>query len=814
MRKLSLMAKVFVTGVVVLGTSLLLSGLMDFRSADLLKFLCYLLIALLGSGLKVGEARSGSLPVSALFILIGLLDLSTAETLIVTCSAVLVQTLVQRHGLWQCWFQTASNAIAVAACQMAFATPAIQTDSRPVRLLLATFILFLVSTAPQAFVIALTEVSQLRKSWRETFLWSLPYYVGGAILAILYHSIAAALGWQMAMLVVPVLYLIYRSYGLYLGRIEAERKHAQEMSSLHMRTIEALALAIEAKDDTTAEHLERVQVYSLELGRELGLNERELEALRAASILHDIGKLAVPEHIISKPGRLTPEEFEKMKIHPLVGAEILERVAFPYPVVPIVRAHHEKWDGTGYPYGISGTEIPIGARILSAVDCLDALATDRQYRKALPLDEAMAVVRKDSGKAFDPEVVQVLERRYRELEVKAKARSASLMKMSTDIKIANGEAPAAGFEGSGGSRKATTASGSTNDFLTSIAAARHEAQALFEISQGLGNSLSLDENLSLLAVRLKRMVPYDSLAVYVKREDRLVPEYVSGENFRLFASLEIPIGQGLSGWVAENRKPIMNGNPSVEPGYLNDPNRFSTLRSATAVPLESPDGVIGVLAVYHADKDFYSRDHLRILLAIASKVGLSIENALRFRQAESTATTDYLTGLPNARSLFLHLDSEIARARRNGSTLSVLVTDLDGFKAVNDRFGHLEGNKVLKVVAQGFKDSCREYDYVARMGGDEFVLVLPGLRTADLHAKLARLSHLAVTAGREVVGEEVLGISVGRAQFPEDGADAETLLAEADKRMYRVKQAQKLAKKDTNRVRNFDWRSTVTLQEP
>src|ERR1700761_4219091 len=180
------------------------------------------------------------------------------------------------------------------------------------------------------------------------------------------------------------------------------------MASLHLFTIEALALAIDAKDHTTHEHLSRVRTYAVELANDMKLPDNELEALRAAALLHDIGKLAVPEHIISKPGKLTPEEFEKMKIHPVVGAEILERVEFPYPVVPIVRSHHEKWDGSGYPDGLAGAQIPIGARILSAVDCLDALASDRQYRRALPLDQAMAEVAKLSGKSFDPDVVALL----------------------------------------------------------------------------------------------------------------------------------------------------------------------------------------------------------------------------------------------------------------------------------------------------------------------------------------------------------------------------------------------------------------------
>ena len=175
-----------------------------------------------------------------------------------------------------------------------------------------------------------------------------------------------------------------------------------------MRTIEALALAIEAKDQTTHTHLQRVRTYAVAVATELNLPEGEIEALRAAALLHDIGKLAVPEQIINKPGKLTPEEFEKMKVHPLVGAEILERVAFPYPVAPIVRSHHERWDGTGYPEGLSGEQIPIGARILAAVDCLDALASHRQYRPALPLGEAMAKVKEKAGTWFDPQVVEIL----------------------------------------------------------------------------------------------------------------------------------------------------------------------------------------------------------------------------------------------------------------------------------------------------------------------------------------------------------------------------------------------------------------------
>jgi len=304
----------------------------------------------------------------------------------------------------------------------------------------------------------------------------------------------------------------------------------------------------------------------------------------------------------------------------------------------------------------------------------------------------------------------------------------------------------------------------------------------------LGNSLSLSDTLSVLSARLKRAVPYDSIAIYVRHDNKLVAEHVSGDNFRLFASLKIPLGEGLSGWVAENRKPIINGNPSVEPGYLNDPTKFSTLRSALAVPLEGLGGVVGVLTLYRAEKDAFTNDHLRVLLAIRSKVALSIENAVKYQQAESSATVDYLTDLPNARSLFMHLDRELSRCKRTRSSVVVVVCDLDGFKQINDRFGHLEGNRVLRHFARHLKEICREYDYVARMGGDEFVIVAPGLKPEGAAEKVQAAIEIAKRVGRDVCGEDIISLSAGVAVYPDDGEDAEELLAESDRRMYVMKQ--------------------------
>src|SRR5271167_4665479 len=488
-------AKTFVGMVVSTGTLLIAAGMMNSFWPDPARFVCYVLAVIFASAFKVAlPGINGTMSVNLVVVLISVVELSPAETLVLGCVAALVQTWWHKKKFDPVHFafNAAQVAIAIELCYLVFHRSASLLGSQlPLRLMATAITYFLANT-------------------------------------------------------IPVIYVMYRSYRLYLGKLEDEKNHVEQMAALHLRTIEALALAIDAKDHTTHEHLQRVRVFAVEIGKEMGLKEAELEALRAAALLHDIGKLAVPEHIINKPGRLSPEEFEKMKIHPSVGGDILERVNFPYPVVPIVRAHHEKWDGTGYPNGLKGEQIPIGARILAAVDCLDALSSDRQYRRAMPLDAAMEVIAREAGKQFDPRVVEILQRNYAELERMAKSgpTSADALKLSKEIKvITNHAAPAVGFE------KAQKRSSSEGDFLASIVAARYEAQALLEFSIDLGRSLSLDETLSVVAARLRKLVPYDAIAIYLSRDGKLIPEYVTGDDYRIFSSLEIPIGEGLSGWV-------------------------------------------------------------------------------------------------------------------------------------------------------------------------------------------------------------------------------------------------------------------------
>ncbi|MBY0507348.1 MAG: diguanylate cyclase [Bryobacteraceae bacterium] len=785
---MSSIARLYIAAVSVAGYGWLLLACAQAQDLAWLPLLACLVMVVLASPLKVAlPGVAGTLSINYMVSLLAMGYLSEPGVLLVAAAGSLTQCLwkTRQRPQWvQTLFSIAGTIVSAGAAYQAFHHGTVRTysDNSALLYFVASLTYFLVNTALISLVISLTAGHPILRHWYENFLFTAPQYLICAVLAWAFSIVYESLGWEVAILLLPTAYLIERSYSIYLRRLGEQEQHTKRMAELHLRTIKALALAIDAKDETTHDHLRRMQVYSTEIARELGLNDDQIQALNAAALLHDIGKLAVPEYIISKPGKLTAEEFEKMKVHPAVGAEILEAVDFPYPVVPIVRSHHERWDGSGYPDGLRGEAIPIGARILAVVDSLDALASDRQYRAGLPLEEAIAVIAQEGGRTFDPRVVDIVTRRYADFEQKTKAALPTV----TRVRSFRGATHVETINTSGGGPN--TSDLTQMNFTLSIAAARQEIQTLLEVTRDIGTSLSIDDTFSLLAGRLKNIVPHDSLAIYIHEAQVLRPEYVTGLEAKLFGSLEIPVGQGLSGWVFEKQQPIINGSPSVEPGYLNDPSKFSTLRSALAVPLEGVDGAIGALALYSAEAEAFTQDHLRLLLAISSKSGTAIENALRFKQAQRSAATDELTGLPNARSLFLHLDSEVKAATAGGTTLSVLVTDLDGFKAVNDHFGHLEGNRLLQLTAQGLRQLCRGADYVARMGGDEFVVILRGATPDAVARRITQMREMVQAQGLAVTGRECVSLSVGQSSFPEDAASAELLLDIADKRMFALKQ--------------------------
>ncbi|MBZ5673477.1 MAG: diguanylate cyclase [Acidobacteriia bacterium] len=684
-------------------------------------------------------------------VLLSMSALSWPLTVAIACLSALVESAasIKPRPTWK--VTAFHGAVAGLATSAACATYHVSGGvSSPLLMVLAAIVYFIVSS------VALAKFNA--RVWKQSFFWTFPHYAAGGGAAGLLTIADRHNGWQITLLVAPMLYWMVHAFKMYLDRIEQERRGIEEFSALHFRVIESLAVAIEGRDPEHRKHRRSVWSDGLEIGRQMGLGDADLLALRTAALLRNVGKLAVPEHILSKPGPLTKAEFDKMKIHPAAGAQIVEQAGFPYPVAPIVRSSHEKWDGTGYPAGLRGEQIPLGARILAAVDCLDALVSTRGYRRAYSLQEAIRHMQSEAGKSFDPKVVEILANYYRELERRGED---AVSPAQAEPAISSVPSP--------------------------IAAARQEVQQLFALAQDLGNSLSLEETFSVLSQHVKQLCPHDTLAVYIRREDRLEAEFATGLDCEHVGSAVVSWGEGICGRAAATATALLNEDPMEQ---LNRPglDRATSLRSGLAIPLEGFSGVAGVLCLYARKKNAFTEDHLRILSAAATKVAVAVENALKYRQVERSAVTDMLTELPNARSLFLHLDSELARAQRTGQTIAVLVCDLDGFKQINDRHGHLEGNRVLRAVARALRLQCREYDTVARLGGDEFVLVLPGQQRESVSAKVESLTSAVAEAGYETVRAACLGISVGVAYYPADGEDAEALLAVADQRMYLEKQ--------------------------
>jgi putative nucleotidyltransferase with HDIG domain len=260
-----------------------------------------------------------------------------------------------------------------------------------------------------AFAISLEKKLSPAKVWRDNFIWLSLNYFCGASVAVLLVVGTREVDLRFVGVIVPLLLVLYFTFKISMDRVEDANRHVEKVNRLYLSTIETLAMAIDAKDQVTHGHIRRVQRYAVGLARELGVKDDALlKAIEAAALLHDMGKLAIPEYILNKPGRLTEAEFEKMKLHASVGADILGAIEFPYPVVPIVRHHHENWDGSGYPDGLAGNDIPLGARVVLFADTIDAMTTDRPYRKALGEAQVRSELIKFRGKQFDPGICDKL----------------------------------------------------------------------------------------------------------------------------------------------------------------------------------------------------------------------------------------------------------------------------------------------------------------------------------------------------------------------------------------------------------------------
>ena len=573
-------------------------------------------------------------------------------------------------------------------------------------------------------------------------------------------------------------YFIYRSAR---SRLQSKTNEIEALSKLHLATAEALATAIDAKDQTTHCHVRRVQIYAAGMGEVFGLAADEIAALKAGALLHDVGKLAVPPHILNKPGPLTHAEFEKMKIHTVVGAQILGRVDFPYPVIPIVRHHHEQWDGRGYPDRLRGEQIPITARIISVVDCFDSIREDRPFRRGMTFDEATALLRRGAGIHFDPAVVEQFIKNLPRFEAEIAKRGLKHQPTthSTEPPIQLSEVD-------------MTQTRERGSYIAydQIKKAHREVYALYEIARTFGTSLDVEHTLEILVDKVGHVVPFDTCVVYFFDENKgyATARHVAGKNAQKLAGRCIALGEGVTGFALANRSAVNQLHPSLDFTDIN-PEAGIKYRSMASLPLFKDDLLLGALSVYSTELEQYTDDHMRLLETVTRLASDALGNAMQHAEAESNALTDPLTSLPNARYLALRFEEEAARARRTDRSFQVMMLDLDEFKNVNDTYGHKIGDRVLREVAHLIQGQLREYDFLARSGGDEFVALVQevgGAQVEDLCMRIeSAVSKFSLAVGKNRFAS--VGISIGTATFGVHGETLDQLIAAADNEMYRMK---------------------------
>jgi len=620
-------------------------------------------------------------------------------------------------------------------------------------LLAFTIAYYAINTWLITLAIALERKASPLKIWRENFIWIALNYFGGASVAALLVSYTQDLDYTFLVIIVPLLVVLYFTFSTSMGRVEDANRHLSELNSLYMSTIETLAMAIDAKDQITHGHIRRVQLYAVGLAKSMGItDEAQIRAIEAAALLHDMGKLAVPEYILNKPGPLTPAEFEKMKLHSSVGADILSAIAFPYPVVPIVRHHHESWDGSGYPDKLAGPDIPMGARILSVVDCFDALTSDRPYRPRLSDKDAIKILQDRRGSMYDPLIVDTFIRVHTTITDSVESRTSAPSSLRAITEASNAgtslrEPRATRFE--------------------EIAASSDEMLTLFDLARSLHSSMNAQDATDLIAKHLRRLVPSSACVFYMYDvdSDELLAAHASGEHAALIKGLRVPRGQRLSGWVAANRQTIRNSDPVLD---LGESARAMTPRprSCLSTPLLAGKTLVGVLSLYSSNKDAYSEDHERIVEVVALQVSGAILDAQTAEKVRTRSFKDETTGLPNLKHLVEFIETQFSAGDRRHPFCLVVVR----FSGDTVADGGREAEAAVALVRR----ALRPADLLFRSGVDELAALMLNTDRTTAGTVATRLeASLAVLKSDGVISSVRIGLACG----PSDASASDQLLS-------------------------------------
>ena len=658
---------------------------------------------------------------------------------------------------------------------------------------------YFLSTLATVYFLGIVEDKPRVLPSQESLVWTLTTQVAGAASAVLFYSGIESYSVPFILLgalITGLVHLLYRFNEKRLDQVRRaeadQRKHVQEMADIHMNTIESLAIAIDAKDQTTHGHVRRTQIYASEMGKLFKVSSKEVQALFAGALLHDIGKLAVPEYILNKPGKLTEAEFAKMKIHPTVGGDILRRVNFPYPVEDIVRYHHEKWDGSGYPKGLKGEAIPLVARIISVVDFYDATRCDRPYRKGMKREDSLALLKSMSLTAFDPRVVDIFIEHVEEFD---KLIAAEDIQEQVESEIVVHDYLTKTKPDAGLASDVLGAPNNDDAGFRSITEAQREVFALHEIAQTIGSSLNLNDTVNLVSNKLRAIVPFDTCIIFIvdEKSGKAIAVHVAGEDAAVFSHRRVTVGDGITGWVIANMRSMCNASPELD--LVGIPEEVArNYRGVLVSPLLREDGAFGAITVYSKSRTSYTTEHVRLLESVCQHASSALNNALTFEKTKESALTDPLTDLPNSRGFYMMLEQRIAECQRmTNESLAVVSMDIDDFKAINDAHGHAIGDRVLASVAAVIRKELRQMDILTRYAGDEFVAIMPMASTHMAAAIGERIRNAVEEQKFSVRADKVvkIGLSMGVACYPDEGDTTEELLTAAARKMQQDKHSRK-----------------------
>ena len=650
----------------------------------------------------------------------------------------------------------------------------------PIQLFIAagliSAIYYSVSAGVNGTFSALQQSEGRLKVWTGYLLWSfIPFFAAAAATGLIVLLISA-ISLNGFLIAAPVIAFAYLTYKPPVVIEEVAQQVTVETVHPTAKALEALTAVLEAKEGANREHVRRVQIYSTGLARIFGLSEPDIEALKAAALLHDIGKVAVPDYILNKPGRLTGSEFERMKTHVTAGADIVEAADFPYPIVPAVRYHHERWDGRGYPEGLKGNQIPMTARILALTDCFDSLREQSQQGPAKSREEAIGAIREESGKSFDPELVRTFLENLTDLEAEIRWQQVDLHHASSR-KAAGVAELAFDRRVSERSRHAPARSG------------YHELSAVYELAKSIGPAFEFRDTFALFMSRLAETVPYTTCVLYQLKHahNKIEVTFASGLNRNKLKGAKMASGSGIVGWVIANEQSMHNCDAKADFEALNADITDQYL-TATVVPLQIDGEVTGALGVYSSENGAYSAEDLRLIEAVVRLLCDYIASAIP-RELEAQALVDSITGLPNARALRHRFEDEIDRARKHKDTFALLMMDLDGFNSVNESLGYQAGDMILRQLALLLTSQIRSSDFVCRYGSDEFVAILQAGPDEIVEAA-TRIQRAVDKKDFGPAGASIfIGISVGFACFgPAEGTFDELLLtADRDMRADKIR---------------------------